>query len=81
VYVAAASNALWNNRTACGKTLLVNCIGGTNLAPQPCSSLRVFMKIVDYCPRCGATINLSRDAFAMIANPDSGKIKMDYVIE
>ena len=80
VYVAAASNAFWNNRTACGKTFLVNCIGGTgtNLAPQPCSSLRVFIKIVDYCPRCGLTINISKDAFVIIANLDSRKVKINF---
>lgn len=50
-----------------------------NLAPAPCKSGFVKVKIVDYCPPgCGGTINLSEDAFSMIADPSAGIIKVDY---
>jgi expansin (peptidoglycan-binding protein) len=39
----------------------------------------VVVKIVDYCPPgCQGTIDLSKEAFSMIANPDAGKIKIEY---
>ncbi|GMY35488.1 EG45-like domain containing protein [Fagus crenata] len=79
-YVAAASNALWANGTACGKFFAVRCIGGTNLAPKLCVSppFGIAVRIVEYCPRCGATINLAKNAFVAIADPDAGKVKINY---
>ncbi|GMY35487.1 EG45-like domain containing protein [Fagus crenata] len=73
-YVDAASNAIWKNGAACGKQFVVQCIRGTNLAPEPCSSVATIgVRIVDHCTRCRATVNLSRRAFVAIANPHAKK--------
>ncbi|XP_068342604.1 EG45-like domain containing protein [Pyrus communis] len=80
VMIAAASDAIWGNRAACGRRYSVTCIGATNQGvPQPCKGNSVVVKIVDYCPPgCQGTIDLSQEAFAAIANPDAGKIKIRY---
>ncbi|XP_062163162.1 EG45-like domain containing protein [Alnus glutinosa] len=79
IFIAGASDALWKNGAACGKDYLVYCTGATNQAPQPCTSNDVVVRIVDYCPKgCRGTINLSEDAFSMIANLSAGVIKVDY---
>jgi len=79
IFIAGASDALWKNGAACGKVYLVYCTGATNQAPQPCTSNDVVVRIVDYCPHgCRGTINLSEDAFSMIANLSAGVIKVDY---
>ncbi|CAN6699864.1 unnamed protein product [Malus baccata var. baccata] len=80
VMIAAASDAIWGNRAACGRKYSVTCIGATNQGvPQPCKGNSVVVKIVDYCPPgCRGTIDLSQEAFAAIANPDAGKIKIRY---
>ncbi|KAK9097965.1 hypothetical protein Syun_025010 [Stephania yunnanensis] len=80
VMIAAASDAIWNNRAACGRMYRVRCVSGTNNVPQPCRGGSVTVKIVDYCPPgCQGTIDLSQEAFAIIGNPDAGKINIDYV--
>lgn len=77
VMIAAASHAIWNKGIACGVYYNIKCSSATNLAPNPCkSSIRVIVRIVDYCPRCAAAINLSLDAFSVIANPDAGVVKI-----
>ncbi|XP_062164714.1 EG45-like domain containing protein [Alnus glutinosa] len=77
--IAAASDSIWQNRSACGRYYLVQCIGATNQAPQPCKHTAVEVKIVDYCPPgCRGTINLSKDAFSIIADPRAGRIKVNY---
>ncbi|GMY35479.1 EG45-like domain containing protein [Fagus crenata] len=81
VMIAAASDAIWDNRAACGRTYRVKCTGATNLGvPQPCKGTSVVVKIVDYCPSpsCRGTIDLSKEAFSKIADPDAGKIKIEY---
>ncbi|XP_062164834.1 EG45-like domain containing protein [Alnus glutinosa] len=80
VMIAAASDVIWGNRAACGRSYRVKCTGATNLGvPQPCKGTSVVVKIVDYCPPgCQGTIDLSQEAFSMIANPDAGKIKIEY---
>ncbi|XP_062165392.1 EG45-like domain containing protein [Alnus glutinosa] len=80
VMIAAASDAIWGNRAACGRRYRVKCIGATNQGvPQPCKGTNVVVKIVDYCPPgCRGTIDLSQEAFSMIANPDAGKINIEY---
>ncbi|KAG2692187.1 hypothetical protein I3843_08G040200 [Carya illinoinensis] len=80
VMVAGASDQIWGNRAACGKNYKVRCIGGANLAPHPCKSGNVVVKIVDHCPSpgCNGTINLSRDAFSKIADLKAGKVKIEY---
>ncbi|GAB4846517.1 hypothetical protein Ancab_025522 [Ancistrocladus abbreviatus] len=78
--VAGVNDALWGNGAACGRKYKVTCIGAANTAPHPCKSNEpVIVKVVDYCrPVCNGDINLSRDAFAKIADLDAGKIRIQY---
>ncbi|KAL3535303.1 hypothetical protein ACH5RR_003764 [Cinchona calisaya] len=79
VMIAAASDAIWNNRAACGRNYRVTCTGPTNQGVQrPCRG-SVVVKIVDYCPPgCAGTIDLSQQAFAIIADPNAGKVNIEY---
>ncbi|KAF3452858.1 hypothetical protein FNV43_RR03291 [Rhamnella rubrinervis] len=58
----------------------LNCIGATNLEPQPCKDGYAIFTIVDYCrpPRCHATLNRSEVAFYFIANLTAGRVKIEY---
>ncbi|XP_074369579.1 putative EG45-like domain containing protein 1 isoform X2 [Apium graveolens] len=78
VMIAAASDPLWNNGAICGKTFTVTCTGPANPVPHPCTGKSVTVKIVDHCPGCGGTLDLSKEAFTAIANPVAGVIKIDY---
>lgn len=77
--IAAASDAIWDNRAACGRNYRVTCTGPTNQGvPQPCRG-SVVVKVVDYCPPgCAGTIDLSQEAFAIIADPNAGKVNIEY---
>uniref|UniRef100_A0A2N9HBJ7 Expansin-like EG45 domain-containing protein n=1 Tax=Fagus sylvatica TaxID=28930 RepID=A0A2N9HBJ7_FAGSY len=80
VMIGAASDALWENGAACGRMYKVRCTGPTNQGvPEPCRG-EVTVKIVDRCPSpgCQSTIDLSQEAFSMIADPAAGKINMEY---
>uniref|UniRef100_A0A0E0Q1W1 RlpA-like protein double-psi beta-barrel domain-containing protein n=1 Tax=Oryza rufipogon TaxID=4529 RepID=A0A0E0Q1W1_ORYRU len=50
----------------------------TNAVPNPCRGGAITVKIVDRCPGSTATLDLSREAFAAIANPVAGKVLIDY---
>ncbi|KAF8392956.1 hypothetical protein HHK36_021196 [Tetracentron sinense] len=81
VMIAAASDTIWDNRAACGRMYTVRCTGPTNQGvPQPCTGATVTVKVVDYCPSpgCQATIDLSQEAFSMIADTNAGKINIEY---
>ncbi|KAM0943108.1 putative EG45-like domain containing protein, plant [Dioscorea sansibarensis] len=80
VMIAAASDAIWDNRAACGRRYSVTCTGPTNQGvPQPCKGTSVVVTVVDYCPPgCQGTIDLSQEAFSIIADPDAGKINIDF---
>ncbi|KAG6427817.1 hypothetical protein SASPL_112068 [Salvia splendens] len=80
VMVAAANPALFNNRAACGNRYIIRCTGATNLGvPQPCRNGPITVTIVDLCPGCGANqIDLSQEAFKAIADPNAGRIRIDY---
>ncbi|XAR51221.1 hypothetical protein NMG60_11005783 [Bertholletia excelsa] len=80
VMIAAASDAIWGNKAACGRRYRVRCIGATNQGvPQPCRGQSVVVMIVDYCPPgCRGTIDLSQEAFSQIADPNAGKIRIEY---
>ncbi|XP_059637082.1 EG45-like domain containing protein [Cornus florida] len=80
VMIAAASDVIWGNRAACGRNYRVRCTGPTNQGvPQPCRGQSIVVKIVDYCPAgCQGTIDLSQEAFSQIADPNAGKIKIEY---
>ncbi|PON87698.1 RlpA-like double-psi beta-barrel domain containing protein [Trema orientale] len=55
-------------------------MGSTYNAPYPCTNDLVYVMIVDYCPSstCRGILNLSKEAFSLIANPKAGGIKVDY---
>jgi hypothetical protein len=79
--IAAASEVLWNGGAACGDRYVVSCKGATNDGvPHPCTGRTVTVQIVDLCPSpgCQGTIDLSQEAFATIANPDAGKVQIEY---
>ncbi|XP_062172605.1 EG45-like domain containing protein [Alnus glutinosa] len=79
VNVAAVTNFFRVDKRSffCGSLIWVKCIGGTNLlAPNPCTSSSVLVRVVDNCPTCQSTINLSKHAFSTIADPNAGKIKI-----
>ncbi|KAL1819876.1 hypothetical protein ACET3Z_014745 [Daucus carota] len=78
VMVAAASDPLWDNGAICGKTFTVKCTGPANPVPHPCTGESVTVKVVDHCPGCGGTLDLSKEAFKAIADPVAGIIKIDY---
>ncbi|CAH8274820.1 unnamed protein product [Arabidopsis lyrata] len=80
VMIAAASDRLWNNGRVCGKMITVKCTGPRNAVPHPCTGKSMTVKIVDHCPSsCASTLDLSREAFAQIANPVAGIINIDYI--
>ncbi|KAD4178038.1 hypothetical protein E3N88_26629 [Mikania micrantha] len=78
--ILAANSELYNGGAACGTTYSVTCTGGTNDGvSQPCTGSSVDVTIVDLCPGCGPNqIDLSQEAFAVIANPDAGRINVEY---
>jgi hypothetical protein len=78
--IAAASDAFWNGGEACGHRYVVRCKGATNEGvPHPCTGRSVTVKIVDLCPAgCAGTIDLSQEAFAVIADPNAGKVRIEY---
>ncbi|CAA0837299.1 Putative EG45-like domain containing protein 1 [Striga hermonthica] len=78
VNIAAASDPLWAGGAICGKMYNVTCVGPTNPVPHPCTGKSAVVKIVDHCPGCGGTLDLSKEVFATIANPIAGIIKIDY---
>ncbi|XP_076904359.1 EG45-like domain containing protein [Bidens hawaiensis] len=78
--VVAANSGLFNNKAACGRRCRVTCTGRTNLGVlQPCTGRSVDVTIVDLCPGCAPNqLDLSSEAFAMIADPNAGRINIDY---
>ncbi|KAK4479438.1 hypothetical protein RD792_014952 [Penstemon davidsonii] len=80
VMIAAANPAIFNNRAACGRRYRIRCTGRTNLGVlQPCRNGEITVRIVDLCPGCGANqFDLSQEAFSMIADPNAGRIQIDY---
>ncbi|XP_010525751.1 PREDICTED: putative EG45-like domain containing protein 1 [Tarenaya hassleriana] len=78
VMIAAASDSLWDNGKICGQMFTVKCTGPRNPVPHPCNGNSVTVKIVDHCPSCPSTLDLSREAFAAIADPVAGIINIDY---
>ncbi|KAI3754560.1 hypothetical protein L1987_54346 [Smallanthus sonchifolius] len=78
--VMAANRNLYANGGACGTRYRVTCTGPTNAGvPQPCTGRSVDVTVVDLCPGCASDqIDLSQDAFAIIANRDAGRILINY---
>ncbi|CAN1223128.1 Putative EG45-like domain containing protein 1 [Linum grandiflorum] len=79
VWIAAAGPALWNNGAVCGKKFRVKCTGPRNPVPHPCTGKEVVVMITDHCAGgCPSTLDLSKEAFATIANPVAGIINIEY---
>ncbi|KAK3036475.1 hypothetical protein RJ639_030822 [Escallonia herrerae] len=80
VMIAAVGESMWNNGAACGTTYTIRCTGPTNQGvPQPCTGNSVTVRVVDRCAGCQANqFDLSQEAFTVIANPDAGRINIDY---
>ena len=81
--VAAASDSFWNNGAVCGRCYRVRCTGAAyGGSGNPCKGgSSVVVKIVDECASsdgCQSTIDLSKQAFAKIANLDAGEVKVDF---
>ncbi|PWA87839.1 barwin-related endoglucanase [Artemisia annua] len=78
--IVAVNSGLYANGAACGTRYSVTCTGGTNAGvPQPCTGNSVDVTIVDLCPGCASNqIDLSQEAFAVIANTDAGRINIEY---
>ncbi|KAL5229922.1 hypothetical protein ABZP36_028698 [Zizania latifolia] len=80
--IAVASDSFCNNGAVCGRCYVVKCTGAAYPGGDyPCTGGSVTVKIVDYCPSsggCTGTIDLSKEAFTMIANLDAGEVKVTY---
>ncbi|TYH38114.1 putative EG45-like domain containing protein 1 [Gossypium hirsutum] len=57
--IATAGDAFLYNGTVCRKMFTVTCTGPRNPVPHPCIGKSVTVKIVDHCPGCPLTIDLS----------------------
>ncbi|KAM0013500.1 putative EG45-like domain containing protein, plant [Helianthus debilis subsp. tardiflorus] len=80
IMIVALNSGLFGNKGACGRRYRVRCTGGTNAGvPHPCTGKSIVVTAVDLCPGCGDNqIDLSQEAFSMIANPDAGRINIEY---
>ncbi|TVU46246.1 hypothetical protein EJB05_05771, partial [Eragrostis curvula] len=79
--IAAGSDVFWSGGSPCDQVYEVTCTGATNQGvPHPCTGRSVTVKIVDLCPSpaCRGTIDLSQEAFAVIADPNAGKVNIEY---
>ncbi|PWA72894.1 Barwin-like endoglucanase [Artemisia annua] len=78
--ILAANSGLFANRAACGTRYRVTCTGRTNLGVlEPCTGRSVDVTVVDLCPGCNSDqVDLSQEAFAVIANTDAGRINIEY---
>ncbi|KAH0458786.1 hypothetical protein IEQ34_011600 [Dendrobium chrysotoxum] len=62
--IAAASDVIWDNHTACGRNYRVTCTGPINEGDsEPCKGTSVIVKIVDYCPLVVRPPLISRKSF------------------
>ncbi|KAK9715545.1 hypothetical protein RND81_06G172200 [Saponaria officinalis] len=78
--IAAVSANIFQNKAACGRMYTVSCTSGTNLGvARPCRGGSVTVKVVDLCPGCSANgFDLSQEAFSVIADPNEGRININY---
>ncbi|XP_074271890.1 EG45-like domain containing protein [Silene latifolia] len=78
--IAAVSADIFQNKAACGSMYTVTCVSGTNQGvPMPCRGGSVTVKVVDLCPGCSANgFDLSQQAFSAIADPNAGRININY---
>ncbi|KAL0919373.1 hypothetical protein M5K25_011464 [Dendrobium thyrsiflorum] len=81
IYSAKVSDTLWANGTTCGKYYCVVCTGGVDSSqPSPCRGEAYTIVIIQAnCRNCEATMNISKEGFAAIADPNAANIiKIDY---
>ncbi|KAJ9550751.1 hypothetical protein OSB04_014796, partial [Centaurea solstitialis] len=79
VMILAANSGLFNNRTACGDRYRVTCTGITSTFVRPCTGRSVDVTVVNLCPGCARNqVDLSQEAFAVIANTDARRINIEY---
>lgn len=77
--VTGVRSNLWQGRQACGRRYRVRCIGPTYNFRGACTGRSVVVKVVDFCQDpCNGDLNLSRDAFRVIANTDAGNVRVEY---
>ncbi|KAK3146790.1 hypothetical protein QOZ80_3BG0272030 [Eleusine coracana subsp. coracana] len=78
--IAAGSDVFWRGASPCDQRYEVRCTSATNEGvPHPCTGRSVIVRMVDLCPAgCRGTIDLSQEAFAIIADPNAGKISIEY---
>ncbi|CAH2051308.1 unnamed protein product [Thlaspi arvense] len=77
--VVGVRTNLWQGSRACGRRYRVRCLGATYNYPGACTGRTVVVKVVDFCREpCNGDLNLSRDAFRVIANTDAGNIRVEY---
>ncbi|KAL1066939.1 hypothetical protein V6Z11_D12G096100 [Gossypium hirsutum] len=76
--IVTVGDALWDNGTVCGKMFTMTCTIPRNPIPHQCTGKSLTIKIVDCCPGCPSTIDLSREAFTIITNPVASIINVDY---
>ncbi|XP_024016465.1 EG45-like domain containing protein 2 isoform X2 [Eutrema salsugineum] len=77
--VVGLKSNLYQGGRACGRRYRVRCIGATYNFPGACTGRTVVVKVVDFCREpCNGDLNLSRDAFQVIANTNAGNIRVEY---
>ncbi|KAL0802943.1 hypothetical protein Bca101_058119 [Brassica carinata] len=77
--VTGVRSNLWQGSQACGRRYRVRCIGPTYNFRGACTGRSVVVKVVDFCrDPCNGDLNLSRDAFRVIANTDAGNVRVEY---
>ncbi|KAF3782620.1 putative EG45-like domain containing protein 1 [Nymphaea thermarum] len=76
---AAVGPSTFQNQAACGRRYSVTCIGPANGAPHPCTGQTMTVTVVDRCEGCEpGQLDLSYDAFAAIADPTAGRVRIRY---
>ncbi|KAJ6923552.1 hypothetical protein NC652_017012 [Populus alba x Populus x berolinensis] len=60
-------------------TFYTNYVRPRNPVPHPCTGKTVTVKVVDHCPGCPSTLDLSKEAFTQIANPVAGIINIEWI--
>ncbi|KAH0468959.1 hypothetical protein IEQ34_002191 [Dendrobium chrysotoxum] len=83
--IIAVSDALWDNRNACGRKYRVWCKPVNEVKFQHCTRdfavdiLGYDVTVVDYCGHCnGFTMLLSQEVFSALTNTEDGVIHVEY---
>ncbi|GJS82824.1 EG45-like domain containing protein [Tanacetum coccineum] len=78
--ILAANSGLFANGAACGTRYRVTCMGRTNDdVLQPCTGNSIDVTVVNLCLRCASNqVDISQEAFVVIANTDAERINIEY---